>query len=202
MGRIGPIVFSLILAVSVIACRSKKTASSVGNGVADMEFQSELKMTTMHVQSYGEKGLEWEMEAPFGEMFSRKNVMRVANLTVRLFEGGNKSTDISAAQGVMSTGLNSGVNANDGPQQIFGVKLEPGDMHMSGDVVIISTDGSKLTTEWAHYHKKTDMITSTAPVKVERQDSITYGVGMSATADMSRVHIYNETLVIPERKPL
>lgn len=201
MGRVNFIVLSLTLAALATGCQSKPAVDGKAPAMPEIEFQSELKMTSMRVQSYGANGLEWELAAPFGEMFSRRNTMRVKQLTVQLFEQGNKSTDISANQGVMSTGLASS-NSSPVAQNFFGVKLEPGDMHMSGNVVMISTDGSKLTTDWAHYHKKTDMISSTAPVKVERHDSITYGVGMDATADMSRVHIYNETLVIPEQKKL
>lgn len=187
-----------MLAMGATGCRSAKPALN-GAGAATSEVQSELKMTKMRSQSFTENGLEWELEAPFGEVFSRRNLMRLKMLTVQLFDKGQKSTDITARQGIMSTGPQTMIDGNH-DQSLFGLKLEPGDMHLSGDVVMISTDGSKLTTDWVHYHKKTDTVTSTAPVKVERQDSITHGVGMEASADMSRLHIFNETLLIPEKK--
>lgn len=194
--------------LAATSCRSKKTAAAANDAqaLAALEVQSELKMTKMQVQSYGDKGLEWELVAPYGEVFSRKNLMRLREMTVQMFEDGKKSTDISADLGVMSTDpavqslSGQPVSPENAGKAVFGIELEPGDMHLSGEVVMISTDGGKLTTDWAHYHKKTDTVTSTAPVKVERPDSITYGVGMEASADLSRLHIFNETLIIPEKK--
>jgi hypothetical protein len=40
---------------------------------------------------------------------------------------------------------------------------------------------------------------STAPVTVERPDSITHGVGLEATTDLSHIRIFNQTLVIPAK---
>jgi lipopolysaccharide export system protein LptC len=199
MGRFNRSFFGLTLLLLGGCGSNPRLQKQVGGGhETNGKDQSELKMSDMRVQSYGNSGVEWELKAPFGEVFSRKNLMRLKTLTVQLFESGQKSTDISANQGVMSTGpLPEGEKEAD--KKLFGIALEPGDMHLSGDVVMISTDGTKISTEWAQYHKKTEMITSSAPVKVERDDSITYGVGMEASADMTRVHIFNETLVIPEK---
>ncbi len=183
---------------TLAACRPSSTVDKSPKSALPSERQSELKMSAMHIQSYGDNGLEWEMTAPFGEMFTRKNVMRVRNMNVQMYENGQKSTLITADQGLFSTGARP-----DGAvvvtQDLFGVQLSSGDMYLNGNVVMVSTDGSKMTTDWAHYHHKTDLITSTAPVRVDRQDSTTRGIGMEATADMTRVHIFNETLTIPDR---
>ncbi len=71
-------------------------------------------------------------------------------------------------------------------------------MYLSKNVVMVSTDGTKVLTDWARYSKKTDLITSSAPVTVVRSDSITNGVGMEARPDMSDLKIFNQTLVIPD----
>ena len=37
-------------------------------------------------------------------------------------------------------------------------------MYLSGNVVVVSTDGSKLQTDWLHYKKKEDLVVSSAPI--------------------------------------
>ena len=161
---------------------------------------SQLQMTGMHIQSYGNDGLAWELVAPYGEVYTKKNMMRVKNMRATLYQKEKKSSDISAFEGYMSIDDVQTPAATD-ERNLRGVHLEPGDMYVNQDVVVISTDGTHLTTDWALYSKKTDLITSSAPVKVVRADSITNGVGLEASSDLINVKIFNETLVIPDRNP-
>ncbi|MCG3203498.1 MAG: Lipopolysaccharide export system protein LptC [Elusimicrobia bacterium] len=199
MGRVDRLFFTVIIFSLGVGCHStpqpKKETDSTA--MSKGHEPSDLRMTGMHVQSYEQAGLDWEVIAPYGEVFSKRNLMRLKSLAVQLFDAGQKSTDISAEQGIMYSNTMLGP-PKENTQTFWGVDLEPGDMFLVGNVVMVSTDGTKMSTDWAHYHKKTDLITSTAPVKVLRADSITYGVGMEATADLSSVHIFNETLVIPD----
>jgi hypothetical protein len=178
-------------------CRPGASPSTLSKNHNGREM-AELQMTGMRIQSYGDTGIQWEMSAPFGEVFSQKNLMRVKNMNVQLFEDGQKSSDVSGQIGFLSTGPRPQKDVKVDPS-LMGMTLEEGDMFLSGDVVIISTDGSKLNTDWIHYHRQTDLITSLAPVKVYRHDSITYGIGMEAKSDMAHLKIFNETLVIPEQ---
>lgn len=189
---------ALVALMVLGGCRQGQTPSSRARNNQSMA-DSELKMTAMKIQSYADGGMEWELSAPYGEMFTSKNFMRLTDMDIHLFEKGQKSTEIKANVGVMSTGAKDPKVANSS-DKLFGVHLEDGDMYMSGDVVMVSTDGSKLTTDWVHYHKKTELITSTAPVRVVRSDSITNGVGLEASSDLSRLQIFNQTLLIPEKK--
>jgi lipopolysaccharide export system protein LptC len=150
-------------------------------------------MTGMRVQSFDNGGLQWALSAPVGEMYTRKNLMRVSSMTVTLFQNGQKSSEISAGEGLMGTGKPSSLAA---PATGY---LAPGDMYVNENVVVTSTDGSKMTTDWATYSKRTDLITSTAPVQIKRSDSVTKGVGLEASSDLTKVRIFNETLVIPEK---
>lgn len=196
MGRTGFLLLILSGGLCLSACRSSTSAPAAEPAKNLFADESELKMSMMHVQSFGDDGLNWELTAPYGEVFTRKNLMRVKTLAVQMFDQGKKSTDITAKQGVMSTGPKSPERTHGELAAVSSV-LEPGDMYLSGDVVMVSTDGSKLTTDWAHYIKKKELIVSTAPVRVDRQDSITTGIGMEASSDMTQIHIFNETLIIP-----
>lgn len=195
MGRFTKTFFILNVFVLISGCRPFSSSSRSTKKTDPNGETSKLQMTGMHVQSYGADGLAWELEAPYGEMYTKKNMMRVKNMHVTLYQEEKKSSNISALEGFMSTA--DGQSPTVGSH--FGVRLEPGDMYVNKDVVVVSTDGTHLSTDWAFYHKKTDLITSTAPVKVVRNDSITNGVGLEASSDLVRVRIFNETLVIPDR---
>jgi hypothetical protein len=157
------------------------------------------------VQSWGARGLEWELHSPLGEGFTQRNVIQVSSMTVQLFENGQRSTEISAPRAFMATG--------DRPkppelprtiEPVTGIKLTPGDMYLDGGVVVVSTEGSRLATNWVQYYTAEGVIRSSAAVEVRRPDSITRGKGLEATSDLSNVKIFNQTLVIPgepEKKP-
>lgn len=153
-------------------------------------------MGGLKVQSYGLEGLQWEMTAPRGEAFTARAMMRVDNLHVELFENKAKSTDLTADKGIMYTGDPADHMGRSSPRD--GVVVSSGDMYLDGNVVIVSTDGNKLSTDWVHYRQADQIIVSCAPVTMIRQNSITRGVGLRATPDLNRVEIYNQTLVINE----
>ncbi|OVE77443.1 hypothetical protein BVX98_02790 [bacterium F11] len=154
-------------------------------------------MKKIHLISYDGDMKIWEMTSPDAEGFTTKNFLRGRDLDVTLFEEGEKSSDITSEYGILLTekaGALSSMKID--PKETDGHKLDPGDMYLKGHVVVISTDGTKLETDWLWFHRKQGLITSTAPVKVTRSDSITKGIGMEATADLSAVTIFNQTLII------
>jgi len=118
-------------------------------------------------------------------------VMNAENINIVLYEGGQKSTAISADKGF----VNSGAETWKSPSIPI---LEPGDMFLNGDVVVISTDGTKVTTDWINYKKQAHIIVSTAPVQMDRENSVTKGRGLEATADLKSVNIFNQTVVIDD----
>lgn len=196
MGQ-GRVLLSLLALLALTSC-SKKAADPSAQARAAAADVPELTMTGMHVQSYGPTGLDWEMESPSGEIFTRRNIMHVKEMAVALFENGNRSTVVTADQGFMATGETPQKRLMKDPA-FHNRPMADGDILVDGDVVVISTDGSKLYTDWAHYSKKSNLIVSTAPVRVVRQDSTTKGLGLEATADLTRVKIFNQTLVIHDR---
>jgi lipopolysaccharide export system protein LptC len=159
----------------------------------------ELAMEKTKIQSFGPEGLEWVLVTPTAQGFSVQNKMHAQNLLITFYRNGRKATDLTADEGtikfddkkvVVSTLTVKGEEKG-GPG--------PGDLYLTGNVVAVSTDGSKMYTDWLRYEKLTGLITSTAPVRVIRDDSTTEGVGLQATADLSSVKIFNQTVTIKER---
>ncbi len=158
----------------------------------------ELFMERPRIQSYGPEGLEWELVAPQGEGYTSSNLMRVEDLSVDLFEGGKKSSQITADEALMNTG-SQGKPIALSSSAYGGIELQDGDMLLNGHVVVVSTEGSTLSTDWLHYHRRKELITSTAPVRIVRPDSVTTGVGLEATSDLSRVKIFKQRVVISDQ---
>jgi hypothetical protein len=186
MGRGARTLFALIVLIAP-ACGSRKSSGGSRQSAAT---QQNLKMYDLHVQSYTDAKLSWDVAAPIGEVFTAANVMRLIHMKSTFYENGQKSGGIASELALMATGAN--------PQPVDGVGLkDEGDVYLSSNVVMVSTEGTKVLTQWARYSHKQDLITSTAPVRVVRRDSVTNGVGMQARPDMSDLQIYNQTLVIP-----
>lgn len=157
----------------------------------------ELVMENADIEFYGEKGLEWELISPKTQSFTLKKKIIASPLTVHIFKDGRPSTKVDADRGQLNTATEPTVI-----QKIPGfskdLSLLPGDMFLSGNVVVVSTDGNKMKTDWLHYKKSLDLIVSTAPVELIRSDSITHGIGLESTADMNRVKIFNQTVIIKD----
>ncbi|MBV9079774.1 MAG: LPS export ABC transporter periplasmic protein LptC [Elusimicrobia bacterium] len=195
-GRLLPQLIAPFLALIVAAgCRAAKRGGAAANA-GPVEPVAELRMQGMTVQSWGINGMEWEMHAPTGEGFTQKNFIRVSSMSVQLFDRGKRSTQIAAQKAVMATGNPTATSA--APSDVGGgIVLAPGDMYMDGGVVVVSTEGSRVSTDWVKYTAKDQLIRSTAPVEVIRPDSITKGRGLEANSDLSHLKIFNQTLVIP-----
>jgi lipopolysaccharide export system protein LptC len=190
---------TLTLVLSLLSACKKPPAvnSTAGNTTATNNDRPELTMETLNIQSYNGPHLEWQLAAPYGEVFNQKNLMHVKNLTVDLFKDAQPSSRITADEGLTAMGNSpTGVKPVPVTKDIL---LHAGDMYLNGHVVVVSTEGNTVTTDWAYYNKATDLITSSAPVQVARKDSITSGFGLEATPDLKHLKIFNETLVIKDQ---
>jgi LPS export ABC transporter protein LptC len=190
---------SLIIPVfflGLFGCRqavTSKTLDSKGNGAKGQ--QPELVMNNARIQSYNESGLAWEMVSPKAQGTTSRHRMWAEPMKVTLYKNGQPSTTIDSDRGIMNSASEK-IPANN--IDVDGNVLEPGDMFLSGHVVVISTEGTTLKTDWLLFHQRTNLITSTAPVQVIREDSVTNGIGLESTADMQHVKIFNQTVVIKE----
>ncbi len=189
MGSVSHLAVGITILTFLGACRS---GSSSKDTKTENKIFADQTMERLHIQSYDGSHLEWELSAPKAEVFSEKGQTIIRHPEIELFEKGKKSTTLMADEGLML----AGETRSSLILSTFSVTLEPGDMFLSGHVVMVSTEGNRLMTDWAHYRKGADLIVSRAPVKIVRPDSTTEGIGLEATPDLSKVQIFNQTLVI------
>ncbi len=76
------------------------------------------------------------------------------------------------------------------------IQMETHDMSAWGGVTVVSQDSSTLTTERLRYDAKLQKMLSEDPVHLEKPDSITDGIGMTATPDLRNINIGHEKVVM------
>lgn len=188
------IVLGIVIACVLMGCQSRSSAP-VDVPQNKLTFLPDQKMERMRIQSYSSKGLDWALSAPLAEGYSSEGKTQIKDLKVDLYENSTKSTEVTANEGLIFNGH----AGSDLTLSSYSVVMQPGDIFLEGNVVMISTEGNKIVTDWAHYQKVDDIIVSRAPVTVNRPDSITRGTGLKATADLKKIEIFNQTLTIPGR---
>ncbi len=69
------------------------------------------------------------------------------------------------------------------------VRTDTHEVETWGGVTIVSTDSSTLTTERLRYDPKTQMISSSDTVHLEKPDSVTEGIGLETDPGLQKVRI-------------
>jgi hypothetical protein len=65
-----------------------------------------------------------------------------------------------------------------------------------GGVTVVTPDSATLTTSQLRYDPKQRLLISEDPVRLEKSDSITVGVGLEAEPDLSRVRIGHQKVYV------
>jgi LPS export ABC transporter protein LptC len=146
----------------VAACRRKPSGPAEAQS-PDMEPDQTLATFTM--DSYVGALRQWSLKSPHADLFDREHRVELVSPQVRFFNEGRAGSKVNAAQGRLDT--------------------ETKDFWAGGGVVMASTDGVHLESDWVRYEKSADRFVSTAPVTVTRGRSIVKGVGWEARSDLS-----------------
>lgn len=146
----------------VAACRRHPSVPAEAQS-PDREPDQTLAAFTM--DSYAGPLRQWSLKSPHADLFDREHRVELASPQVRFFNDGRPGSKVNAAHGRLDT--------------------ETKDFWAGGGVVMASTDGVHLESDWVRYEKSSDRFVSTAPVTVTRGRSIVKGVGWEARSDLS-----------------
>ncbi|MGQ0644600.1 MAG: LPS export ABC transporter periplasmic protein LptC [Elusimicrobiota bacterium] len=167
----------LLLAAAFLAAPACRQPSS--KAAADGADSASLPEQTIHgftLEAFVDGRLDWRLSSPRADLFERENSVAVDKPTVRFFEDGRPGARMQAGRGRVDT--------------------ESKDMWAWDDVVVVSTDGARLESDWMRYISASDRLVSTAPVTVVRAGSTARGVGWEASADLSEVVIHRQRVEI------
>lgn len=153
----------------VAACRRHSVRPSMAQ---ESEMEPDQTLSTFTMDSYTGAALQWTLVSPHANLFDRDHRVDLDFPEVQFFSAGRAGANVTAAEGRLDT--------------------ESKDFWAGGGVVMVSTDGIHLESDWVRYEKMSDRFVSTAPVTVTRGRSIVQGVGWEARSDLSDMVIRNQ----------
>ena len=61
-------------------------------------------MYDLHVQSFSDAKLAWDVKSPIGEIFTASNVMRLAHMKSTFYKSGQRSGEVQSDMALLATG--------------------------------------------------------------------------------------------------
>jgi LPS export ABC transporter protein LptC len=108
---------------------------------------------------------QWTLYARWAATYTARNIVVAKNIRVDFFdEKGARSSELTAREGEI--------------QQLTR------DMTARGNVVLTTTEGTRMTTDELHFGNQQQLITSDRLVRVEREGDALEGVGFSSDTDL------------------
>ncbi len=111
----------------------------------------------------------WSLRSPRAEIFDEDHRVELVLPRLRFFKKDRPSSTVTAARGRLDTVTR--------------------DLWAGGGVVMVSTEGARLESDWMRYDSRTNLLSSTAPVTINRGRSVVQGVGWEAAPDLLRIEI-------------
>lgn len=110
---------------------------------------------------------QWTLYAKWAATYTARNVVVARDIRVDFFdEKGARSSELTAREGEIQQATR--------------------DMTARGDVVLRTTEGTRMTTEELHFGNREQLITSDKLVRVEDKGNTLEGVGFSSDPDLKR----------------
>ncbi|HMU96510.1 MAG TPA: LPS export ABC transporter periplasmic protein LptC [Elusimicrobiota bacterium] len=111
----------------------------------------------------------WSLRSPRADIYDDDHRVELSAPRLRFYEKNRPSSSVTAARGRLDTATR--------------------DLWAGGGVVLVSTEGARLESEWMRFDSLADRLVSTAPVVITRGRSRVRGIGWEATRDLSTIEI-------------
>jgi LPS export ABC transporter protein LptC len=165
--RLREILGSVLLGAMLVytGCQEKSVESqSVGGGQKPSQVLKDFEMNDI---KNSEKTMT--LQSIEGRMYESQNVAEVDQPHIIFYKQGKESSRLRAPAGR--------------------VQMNTHEVEAWGGVTVVSADSSTLTVEHLRYDPKTQKITSTDTVHLEKPDSITDGVGLVTDPSLKTIKI-------------
>jgi LPS export ABC transporter protein LptC len=162
----------LVGVLSFAGCSSKEKVSSDSNSTEHdgLVPDSELRGATIYL--YEKEKVTTEVHAERLLKFEAKDSTMAYMLDIDFFDStGHLTTELVADSGVIRESSNQ--------------------LHVYGNVVVVTDDRSRLETEYLFWNTNTDKIQTDAYVKITKKDDVITGWGMETDPKLSRIKILN-----------
>lgn len=161
----GSAVFLAVGCLLMLAgCAGDKKASPAAAG-GDMPDQ-EVNEFVLTETDAGKP--QWTLYARYAATYTTRSLVVARDIRVDFFDDkGARSSELTAHEGE--------------------IQQQTRDMTARGNVVLRTSEGTRMTTEEMHFSNERQLITSDKRVRVERQGDVLEGVGFQSDPDLHQV---------------
>jgi LPS export ABC transporter protein LptC len=161
--QVGAVVLAFLLAGAVAGCGPGREQRPMGSA-AEMPDQ---EVSDFVLTETDEGAPQWTLHAKYAATYTSRSVVVARDIRVDFFdEEGQRSSELTAREGE--------------------IQQNTRDMTARGNVVLKTTEGTRMTTQEMHFSNTQQLITSSKLVRVERDGSTLEGVGFSSDPDLRR----------------
>lgn len=156
---------ALLVAAGIVAVNIwKQPEKTLLKVMAD---KVDLQVRNVRYTEVGDSGMKWEVIADTARYVKKENLAFFEKLTVRLINQDGRIHVMTGDRGRFNT--------------------ESRDMQIEGNVVIVSEEGDRFTTDHLQYHHAARLIETDGPVVMENEGVRISGVGMNLALDGKKV---------------
>lgn len=171
MGRSRPSALMLLVGLAcflLVSCQDQSPDEREASpGLPDQEIEG-FRLT--HTRDGARL---WVLSASLAEVYEQADRVELSGLRVDFFDDkGDVRSTLTASRGVLSRRTN--------------------DMEALGSVVLISSDGTVLTTERLVWNERRGKIQSDRAVRVTKGKDVMTGVGMESDPDLTNIRVKSD----------
>ncbi len=139
----------------------------------DQGLESDQKIDDFSLSGFGERGKKtWELSGQSADIFS--DVVKLKDITGKVY-GKQEDLTLTAQSGNFD-------------------KAE-GKVHLEKDVVVTSSGGTRLTTDYLDWDRDKQTVMTEALVNIERNNMVTTATGAVAHTDLKKVNLNKDVTV-------
>ncbi len=150
----------VLVAVTAVVyfLRTGQLAPSGGSVLKSLSQNVDLQVKNVHYTDVSESGAKWEVRADTARYVRNENITYFDKVAVRLIMTDGKEFELHADRGNMKT--------------------DTRDMNVTGNVVIVSNNGDRFTTDHLAYSHADKRFHTDAPVEMANKRTTVKGTGM------------------------
>ncbi|MGH7321180.1 MAG: LPS export ABC transporter periplasmic protein LptC [Candidatus Rokuibacteriota bacterium] len=141
--------------------------------------QADYRITEIHINETLEGNLRWMLDADHAEIFDKQQRTVMRQVAIRLFSKDAEWT-VTAAEGVLDN--------------------EKRDVSLTGDVVVTSRDGLRMTTSALSWRNQDRRLYTDDAVEIRREGTTIVGRGLDVQMDEQRAVLGKRVRVVIENR--
>lgn len=175
-------VLVLALVITVLLFMNWGKTALHGGAIRIPRIKGDLEVGNLFLTEEKEGTLQWELEAKIAQCFKKSNRTLLEDLQVTLYGQNGRVVTLRGDRGRIDDKTRN--------------------MEVEGGVVITSSDGLRLRTDFLQYNHSRREITTEAPVRIDGKGVRISGVGLLMELASERISILREVETSIEEVPL